>query len=108
MAMEGQNCFGCGKLLDSGEDKKRRRLLSNLSLATHLQTLCKFIAEQGPGTGSIEDGEVDISKLHTGYICRSCVVLVDKYQQLQKQLSNNLSGCYPKYPVRGKQVLKDK
>lgn len=86
--MDNQNCFGCGKLLASGENKKRRRLLSSPSLETHLQTLSSLAADHG----------VDLSMLHTGYICRSCVGLMEKYQQLHKQLSNNLSGALPHMP----------
>ena len=86
--MDSQNCFGCGKLLASGESKKRRRFLSSPSLQTHLQTLSSLAA----------DHEVNLGMLHTGYICRSCVGLIEKYQQLHKQLSNNFSGALPHLP----------
>ena len=82
--MDNQNCFGCGKLLISGETKKRRRLLSCPSLKTHLETLSSF--------------GVDCNMMQAGYICRSCVSLIEKYQQLHKTLSNNLSKALPYLP----------
>ena len=57
---------------------------------THLQILSSLAAE----LGSVHGHEVDIGMLHTGYICRSCLGLVEKYLKLQKQLSNNMSGAF--------------
>ncbi len=88
--MVNQNCFGCGKLLDSGENKKRRRLLSSPSLSLHLKTLSSLAVAADSG--------VDTGSLNTGYICRSCVGLIEKYHQLHKQLSNNFSGAISHIP----------
>ena len=91
--MDNHNCFGCGKLLISGETKKRRRLLSCPSLKTHLETLSSLADNNG----------VDFNMMQAGYICRSCVSLIEKYQQLHKTLSNktlsnNLSNALPYLP----------
>ena len=86
--MDNQNCFGCGKLLISGETKKRMRLLSCPSLKTHLETLSSLADNNG----------VDFNMMQGGYICRRCVSLIEKYQQLHKTLSNNLSKALPYLP----------
>ena len=83
--MDNQNCFGCGKLFISKETKKRRHLLSCSSLKTHLETLFCLADNNG----------VDFNMMQAGYICRSCVSLIEKYQQLHKTLSNNLSKALP-------------
>lgn len=88
--MDKQNCFGCGKKLDSGENKKRRRLLSSSNLSSHLKTLSSL--------AMAADSAIDIDKLNAGYICRTCVGLMDKYQELHKQLSNNFFGAIPHLP----------
>ena len=88
MEINNPNCYGCGKLLTGGEEKKRAR--ARASLHTHLQTLSSLAAE----LGSVHGHEVDIEMLHTGYICRSCLRLVEKYIKLQKQLSNNMTGAF--------------
>ena len=67
--MDKQNCFGCGKKLDSGENKKRRRLLSSSNLSSHLKTLSSL--------AMAADSAIDIDKLNAGYICRTCVGLMD-------------------------------
>ena len=36
--------------------------------------------------------------MQAGYICRNCVGLIEKYQQLHKILSNNLSKAVPYLP----------
>ena len=92
--MESQNCYCCGKILSEGEEKKRRRLLSNPKLQAILQTLTSLIAE----FGCVE--EVDVGKLCTGYICRVCFGLVEKYQKLHQQLNTSLSGAFPFLPKK--------
>ena len=81
-------CFGCGKLLISGETKKRRLLLSCPSLKTHLEILSSLADNNG----------VDFNMMQAGYICRNCVSLIEKYQQLHKTLSNNLPKALPYLP----------
>ena len=92
--MESQNCYCCGKILSEGEEKKRRRLLSNPKLQAILQTLTSLIAE----FGCVE--EVDVGKLCTGYICRVCFGLVEKYQKLHQQLNTSLSRAFPFLPKK--------
>lgn len=90
--MESENCNCCGKVLSVGEEKKRRRLLSNPNLQTVYQTLTSLIAE----LSCVE--EIDVAKVHTGYICRGCVGLVEKYQNLHRELSSKLSAALPSLP----------
>ena len=68
--------------------------MASPSLHTHLQILSSLSAE----LGSVHDHEVDIGILRTGYICKSCLGLVEKYLKLQKQLSNNMSGAFMVLP----------
>ena len=86
--MDNQNCFGCGKVLIYGETKKRRRLLSCPSLKLHLETLSSLADNNG----------VYFNMMQAGYICRSCMSLIEKYQQLHKTLSNNFSKALPYLP----------
>lgn len=88
--MASSNCFGCGKTLTSTSDKKRRRCLSSPSLQGVLDTLSSAVSEFC--------NEVDSSKLKTGYICRVCVVLIEKYLQIKKQITSNLQGAIPVMP----------
>ena len=77
--------------MSEGEEKKRRRLLSNPMLQAILQLITEL--------GCME--EVDVGKLHTGYICRVCFGLVEKYQKLHQQLNISLSRAFsflPKMP----------
>ena len=63
-------------------------MLSSPSLKTHLETL-----------SSLEDNNgVDLNMMKAGYICRICVGLIEKYQQLHKTQSNNLSKAVPYLP----------
>lgn len=80
------NCICCAKNL-SGEEEKRRRLLSNPNMQPVLESATSMIIEF---LGSVEGVAVDLAKLHAGYICRSCVGLVEKYQELHQQLKTKL------------------
>ena len=42
--------------------------------------------------------EVDHTKLHTGYICRICVALLEKYHSTLKNLGANLTTALPILP----------
>ena len=44
--------------------------------------------------------EVDVGKLCTGYICRVCFGLVEKYQKLHQQLNISLSRAFPFLPKK--------
>ena len=66
--------------------------MSNPKLQAILQTLTSLIAE----LGCVE--EVDVGKLHTGYICRVCFRLVEKYQKLHQHLNTSLSRDFPFLP----------
>ena len=83
--MDKQNCFGCGKLLIIKETKRRRRLFMP---QPDLETLSSLADNIG----------VDYNMLQAGYICISCVSLIEKYQQLHKTLRNNLSKAVPYLP----------
>jgi len=42
--------------------------------------------------------EVDHTKLHTGYMCRSCVLLLEKYNRTLKDIGARLSKALPILP----------
>lgn len=90
--MESCYCYCCGDELFSGEKKKRRRPLSSADLQRTLQTLIDIIAKQ--------QQSVDMSKLHTGYICRSCAGVLDRYASLYQQISGKIKNARPILPPR--------
>ena len=75
-----ESCYCCGKLV-SGEEK-RRHALDTPNSQPFLETLTSFIANR------VKDVAVDLSQLHTGYLCRSCNVMI---ANLHKKVDGNLS-----------------
>ena len=87
-----ESCYCCGKLLTSLEEKKRRRMLSNPGLQNSLSTLSLLASEV--------NRYVDTERLRSGYVCRQYAGLLEKYEQLHKQLISNLSNAMPILPKR--------
>ena len=83
------NCYCCGDDLSSGEKKKRRRPLSS---AGTLQTPITLTSEQ--------QRTIDVSKLHTGYVCRSCAGLLERYASLYQQIKDNIKAALPVLPTQ--------
>ena len=77
-----ESCYCCGKLVSEGEEKKRRRALNTQNSQPFLETLTSLIAN------CVKDVAVDLSQLHTGYLCRSCN---DMITNLHKKVDANLS-----------------
>ena len=77
-----ESCYCCGKLVSEGEEKKRRRALNTQNSQPFLETLTSLIANH------VKDVAVDISQLHTGYLCRSCN---DMITNLHKKVDAKLS-----------------
>ena len=46
----------------------------------------------------VQCSEVDHTKLHTGYICRLCVALLEKYHSTLKNLGARLTTALPILP----------
>lgn len=86
----------CGKRVSDGEEKKRRRNLSNPDGKTYVQALISLVAE----CKKCVDNAVDATQLHTGYICRLCGAKLERYQNLHKLLIANLAGATPILPKR--------
>ena len=78
-----ESCYNCcGKLVSEGEEKKRRRALDTPNSQPFLETLTSFIANR------VKDVAVDFSQLHTGYLCRSCNVMI---ANLHKKVDGKLA-----------------
>lgn len=90
MLEESCNCYCCGDDLSNGEKKKRRRPLSSPDLQGALQLLISLISEQ--------QGAIDVSKLHSGYVCRKCVGLLQRYASLHQQISDSIKAAIPILP----------
>jgi hypothetical protein len=86
------NCYCCGDDLSSGEKKKRRRPLSSADMQRTLQTLITLTSEQ--------QRTIDVSKLHTGYVCRSCAGLLERYASLYQQIKDNIKAALPVLPTQ--------
>ncbi len=85
-------CSGCGKDISTQQEKKQRRLLCGQSVQNILQTLKKFI-------GKLQGTQERLDAVDGGYICRSCVRLIERYNSLHGVLSNNTLQAAP--VVRG-------
>lgn len=83
-------CYCCGDDLSSGEKKKRRRPLSSPDLKGGLGILITFASE--------EQSAIDVSRLHTGYVCRSCAGLLERYESLHQQISDKIKTAIPRLP----------
>ena len=90
MASLGEDCYCCGKVLTSDRERKRRRLLSNSNLSDVLGCFTTLVSSSYPS--------VDTSKLKTGYACRNCVGLLQKYKQVQEQIACNLQSALATLP----------
>ena len=86
------NCCCCGDDLTFGEKKKRRRPLSKSSMQGIVQTLASLVCMES----NVSD--IDIPKLHTGYLCRNCLELLERYQSLQQQLRSTIKAALPTLP----------
>ena len=87
-------CYCCGDDLSCGENKKRRRILSKASKASEA---CKTLISLVHGV--VKSRVVDTSRLHTGYVCRNCLGLLERYQNLQKQLEHNIRTALQVLPT---------
>ena len=92
------NCYCCGDDLTFGEKKKRRRLLSKSSMQGIVRTLASLVCMES----NVND--IDIPKLHTGYLCRNCLELLERYQSLQQQLRSTIKAALPTLPRLPDQV----
>ena len=66
-------------------------MLSNPGLQNSLSTLSLLASEV--------NRYVDTERLRSGYVCRQCAGLLEKYEQLHKQLISNLSNAIPILPI---------
>ena len=81
-------CSGCGKDVSTQQEKKQRRLLSGRSVQYVLQTLKDFI-------GKLQGTQERLDAVDGGYMCRSCVRLIERYNSLRGELSNNIMQALP-------------
>ena len=86
-------CFCCGDDLSSGEAKKRRRLLASPDLQGSLSVLIRFASEQQVG--------IDVSRLQTGHVCRSCAAMLERCHNLHLQITDKLRGAVQRLPSLG-------
>lgn len=85
-------CYCCGCDISEGERKKRRRPLSSKELKSgELQTLVTFVSE-------LQEA-IDVSRLCAGHVCRSCAVLLKRYNDVQCQLRDNIKAALPILPA---------
>lgn len=83
-------CYCCGDDVSRGEKKKRRRPLCSEDLQRELQVLAKFATEQ--------QGDIDVSKLSSGYLCRSCVKLLKDHTDSHQKICTNIKNVLPRLP----------
>ena len=83
-------CYCCGDDISTGEKKKRRRLLSSGGMKEALSALITIAAEQ--------QSDVDVSKLHDGYVCRGCSCLLEKHASLHQLISSKIKTALPRLP----------
>ncbi len=81
-------CSGCGKDVSTQQEKKQRRLLSGRNVRYVLQTLKDFI-------GKLQGTQERLDAVDGGYICRSCVRLIERNNSLHGELSNNVTQALP-------------
>ena len=81
-------CSGCGKDVSTQQEKKQRILLSGRSVQYVLQTSKDFI-------GKLQGTQERLDAGDGGYICRSCVRLIERYNSLRGELSNNVMQALP-------------
>ena len=75
-------CNGCGKDTSCQQEKKRRRLLSSTGLRTVLHTLKKFYSDLTQE--SMEE------LLPRGFICRSCLRVIERYNSVHQEVLSNM------------------
>ena len=75
-------CNGCGKDISCQQEKKRRRLLSSTGLRPVLHTLKKFYSDLTQE--SMEQ------LLPGGFICRSCVRVIERYNSVHHEVLSNM------------------
>ena len=81
-------CSGCGRDVSTQQEKKQRRLLSGHSIQDVLQTLKNFIVE-------LQVSPEMLDGVDGGYICRSCVRLIERYNSVHGELSKNILQALP-------------
>ena len=75
-------CNGCGKDISCQQEKKRRRLLSSTGLRPVLHALKKFYSDLTQE--SMEE------LLPGGFICRSCVRVIERYNSVHQEVLSNM------------------
>ncbi len=76
-------CSSCGKDVSTQQEKKQRRLLSGHALQSVYQTLKDFI-------GKVQGNQENTGEIAGGYICRSCVRLIERHNSLSDELCHNV------------------
>lgn len=87
-----ENCNGCGRDVSTKQEKKQRRLLSSCTVQGVVQTLRTFICKVQRNQEGLEDTN--------GFICRSCVRLLERYNQVNEEVLSNV--------VKALQVLRSR
>ena len=88
-----ESCYCCGELVSEGEEKKRRRALGTPNSQPFLETLTSFIVNR------VKNAMVDLTQLHTGYLCRSCNNMI---VNLHKKVDAKLAVAISILPKRAK------
>ena len=73
-------CLWCGDHFSSKQNGEKL-----------LETLMKLLPEQ--------QNSLDLSKLNEGYLCRSCGMLLEKFNRLHQQLSDKIVAVLPHIPL---------
>ena len=81
-------CSGYRKYVSTQQENKQRILLSGRSVQYVLQTLKDYI-------GKLQGTQERLDTVDGGYICRSCVKLIERYNSLCGELSNNVMQALP-------------
>jgi len=81
-------CSSCGKDVAIPQEKKQRRLLSSSTVQTVLQTLRSIICKLQRDQESLED-------VRGGFICRSCVRLIERYNKVHEEVLSNVVKALP-------------
>ncbi len=72
------------------KEKKRRRRLANPNFKESLSVLVYLASELRAC--------IDVSRMHDGYICRSCATMLDKCSNLHQKISNKLRAALHRLP----------
>ena len=80
-------CRCCVKDVSDQAEKKQRRLLSSATMQTTLQTLKDFVSKL--------QADEKLDDIEDGFICRSCVRLLERFRKANEEVVCNVVKVLP-------------